>query len=98
MSERLPSAPDGAGAAGKRLWRSVVKGFVLDDHELPLLRAGLPYGGYLRAVAGDGGRAGADARDEGGDEAEPGAHRIARLKTCSAPSLARQLADPVGRQ
>ncbi len=36
MSERLPSAPDGAGAAGKRLWRSVVKGFVLDDHELPL--------------------------------------------------------------
>lgn len=33
-----PRAPEGAKAAGKRLWRSVLDEFELDEHELVLLR------------------------------------------------------------
>jgi len=36
--ERLPAAPPGAGPAGRRLWRSVVERFDLDEHEAALLR------------------------------------------------------------
>lgn len=35
---RTPPAPTGAGAAGRRLWSSVVEPFDLDEHELALLR------------------------------------------------------------
>lgn len=34
----IPKAPKGAKAAGRRLWRSVVKDFSLEEHELALLR------------------------------------------------------------
>jgi hypothetical protein len=33
-----PRAPEGARAAGRRLWRSIVDEFELDEHELALLR------------------------------------------------------------
>jgi hypothetical protein len=34
----IPRAPEGAGAAGKRLWRAVLADFELAEHELTLLR------------------------------------------------------------
>jgi hypothetical protein len=34
----IPKAPDGAGAAGARLWRAVLADFELAEHELTLLR------------------------------------------------------------
>lgn len=34
---KLPSAPRGAGPSGRRLWRSVVGDFELDEHEVALL-------------------------------------------------------------
>jgi excisionase family DNA binding protein len=37
-TERVPAAPAGAGAAGRRLWRSVVTDFSLAEHETALLR------------------------------------------------------------
>ncbi len=33
-----PPAPRGTGPSGRRLWRSVLKDFALDEHELSLLR------------------------------------------------------------
>ena len=38
MSDRLPPAPKGSGASGKRLWRSVIEVYDLDEHELVILR------------------------------------------------------------
>ncbi len=38
MSNRIPPPPRGAGASGRRLWRSVQSRFVLDEHESALLR------------------------------------------------------------
>ncbi len=38
MSERVPAAPRGSGAAGRRLWSSVLQLWELDEHELLLLR------------------------------------------------------------
>lgn len=35
---KVPAAPAGSKAAGKRLWQAVLGGFVLDEHELTLLR------------------------------------------------------------
>lgn len=37
MTSRKPSAPRGSGAAGKRLWSSIVDEFELDEHELSIL-------------------------------------------------------------
>ena len=34
----IPRAPEGAGAAGKRLWRSVLGEYELQEHEQVLLR------------------------------------------------------------
>jgi hypothetical protein len=34
----IPKAPAGAGAAGRRLWRSILAEFELAEHELALLR------------------------------------------------------------
>jgi hypothetical protein len=34
----IPRAPEGAGAAGKRLWRAVLGEFELAEHEMVLLR------------------------------------------------------------
>ena len=34
----VPKAPANLGAAGRRLWRSVLKEFDLEEHELALLR------------------------------------------------------------
>ena len=34
----IPRAPDGTKAAGRRLWRAVLSEFVLEEHELSLLR------------------------------------------------------------
>jgi hypothetical protein len=34
----IPRAPDGAGAAGKRLWKAVLTDFELAEHEQVLLR------------------------------------------------------------
>jgi hypothetical protein len=36
--QRVPPAPRGAGAAGKRLWRSILAEYELEEHELALLR------------------------------------------------------------
>jgi hypothetical protein len=38
MTERKPPAPQGLGAAGKRLWKAVLDDFDLEEHELALLR------------------------------------------------------------
>jgi hypothetical protein len=38
MSEKVPPSPAGAGPAGRRLWQSVVREYVLAEHELALLR------------------------------------------------------------
>jgi hypothetical protein len=35
---RIPAAPAGAKAAGRRLWRSVLREYELEEHELALLR------------------------------------------------------------
>lgn len=35
---RIPSPPKEASAAGRRMWRSVLRDFELDEHELALLR------------------------------------------------------------
>ena len=35
---RIPPAPKGAGAAGKRLWRSILAEYELEEHEAALLR------------------------------------------------------------
>lgn len=35
---RIPPAPRGATAAGRRLWRSVLEGYELEEHEVALLR------------------------------------------------------------
>jgi len=37
-AERAPRPPEGAGTAGRRLWRSILGGFDLAEHELVLLR------------------------------------------------------------
>jgi hypothetical protein len=34
----IPKPPDGVGEAGRRLWSSVLESFVLEEHELALLR------------------------------------------------------------
>jgi hypothetical protein len=34
----VPRAPEGAGTAGKRLWRAVLGDYELQEHELALLR------------------------------------------------------------
>jgi hypothetical protein len=34
----IPKAPAGTAEAGRRLWRAVLEGFELDEHELTLLR------------------------------------------------------------
>lgn len=34
----VPTAPRGTQAAGRRLWRAVLSGFELEEHELVLLR------------------------------------------------------------
>ena len=34
----IPRAPEGAGTAGKRLWKAVLSDFELAEHELVLLR------------------------------------------------------------
>jgi hypothetical protein len=34
----VPKAPDGAQAAGKRLWKSILVEYQLEEHELALLR------------------------------------------------------------
>lgn len=34
----IPPPPKGASAAGRRMWRSVLRDFELDEHELALLR------------------------------------------------------------
>jgi hypothetical protein len=34
----MPRAPEGAGPAGKRLWRAFLSDIELDEHELELLR------------------------------------------------------------
>jgi terminase small subunit-like protein len=36
--QRIPPAPQGARAAGKRLWRSILAEYELEEHELALLR------------------------------------------------------------
>lgn len=38
MAERLPAAPAGLRAAGRRLWKATVADFELSEHELGLLR------------------------------------------------------------
>jgi hypothetical protein len=38
MTTKIPAAPAGTGPAGRRLWRSVVARFELDEHEMVLLR------------------------------------------------------------
>lgn len=38
MSNRIPPAPAGTQASGKRLWRGVLGSWDLDEHELVLLR------------------------------------------------------------
>src|SRR4051794_37648391 len=38
MSEKIPAPPGGSRAAGRRLWRAVLKDYVLAEHELTLLR------------------------------------------------------------
>ncbi len=38
MADRVPAPPRGTEAAGRRLWRAVLAGFDLDEHELVLLR------------------------------------------------------------
>jgi|GEM_PF-436140 len=39
MSEpRIPPAPQGVGPAGRRLWRSILREYVLEEHEAALLR------------------------------------------------------------
>lgn len=35
---KIPAAPAGSCPAGRRLWRAVLTGFDLDEHELTLLR------------------------------------------------------------
>ncbi len=37
MGTKIPSAPPGTGAAGRRLWRSVVGEWELAEHEVSLL-------------------------------------------------------------
>ena len=37
MTENAPSPPTGTCAAGRRLWRSVVDDYSLDEHELAVL-------------------------------------------------------------
>ena len=36
--QRIPPAPTGAKAAGKRLWRSILADYELEEHEAALLR------------------------------------------------------------
>ena len=37
-TSKLPKPPDGVKTAGRRLWRSVLSEFELDEHEMVLLR------------------------------------------------------------
>lgn len=37
-SDKIPAAPNGTRAAGRRLWRAVLEEFELAEHELSLLR------------------------------------------------------------
>ena len=38
MADKVPPSPSGMKAAGRRLWRSTVNEFVLEQHEIELLR------------------------------------------------------------
>jgi hypothetical protein len=38
MTDRVPAPPRGTKAEGRRLWKSVLGEFTLDEHELSLLR------------------------------------------------------------
>lgn len=38
MSKRIPAAPPGTEASGRRLWRGVLTDWDLDEHELALLK------------------------------------------------------------
>lgn len=37
MTDRIPAAPRGCGAAGRKLWRSVIAEYELEQHEMALL-------------------------------------------------------------
>jgi hypothetical protein len=37
-ASRAPAAPKGAGVSGARLWREVLGGYELEEHELAVLR------------------------------------------------------------
>ena len=79
--DSIPKAPTGTRAAGKRLWDAVLADYVLEQHELGLLRemvrttdlldeldAVIRRDGLI--VAGPGGGSGAPGRGRG----PPGAH------------------------
>lgn len=58
MTVRKPAVHRGASAEARRLWRSVVEFYGLDEHELALLRAAVKtidlIGDLERAIAKDG--------------------------------------------
>jgi hypothetical protein len=45
-----PRAPNGTQAAGRRLWRSVLDTFELDEHELTLLRQAVAVADHCEAL------------------------------------------------
>ena len=38
MASEIPATPKGAGPSGKALWRDILSKYVLEEHELALLR------------------------------------------------------------
>jgi hypothetical protein len=61
--QRVPAAPAGAKASGKRLWRSILAEYELEEHEAALLREMVRTVDRLDELHGRGERDGVMVRD-----------------------------------
>src|SRR5687768_13191439 len=50
MTSSIPKAPTGAGAAGRRLWRSILAEFEVAEHEMALLRQAVHVAGLCDSL------------------------------------------------
>ncbi|CAN5785499.1 hypothetical protein BH20ACT4_BH20ACT4_05720 [soil metagenome] len=88
MSNRIPAAPPGTKANGKRLWRDVLASFDFEEHELALLREAIRTIDTLDDLAASVARDGpiVDGRD--GPKAHPALVEGRQLKIALARLLA----------
>lgn len=97
MTEKKPSAPRDLKVGGRRLWRSTVDEFELEEHELGLLREACRTADALDALQGAVDADGVLDESPHGRRAHPALVELRQQRICFARLIA-QLGLPVGDQ